>query len=81
MYKDACQKFYKALRNCNVKRMSLDEYAQRRHSLHIRKPRLNPELTHDERLALISQARNFSKLGLTYERNKFGKLTRVYYLR
>lgn len=81
MYEDACQKFYKALRNGNVKRMSLDEYAQRRHSLHIRKPRLNPELTQDERLAIISQARNFPKLGLTYERNKFGVITNVYYLR
>ena len=81
LYQNACQEFYKALRNGNVKRMSLGEYARRRHALHIRKPRKNPELTKDERLALISQARFFPKLGLTYEKNEFGEVARVYYIR
>ena len=45
------------------------------------KTSLKSELTHDERLAIISQARSFPKLGLTYERNKFGVITNVYYLR
>lgn len=81
LYSNACQDFYKTLRNGNVKRMSLEEYARLRHNLHIRKPHQNQELTKDERLALISQARFFPKLGLTYEKNKFGEINRVYYIR
>ena len=81
LYENACQNFYKTLRNGNVKRMSLEEYTRIRHELHIRKPRQNPELTKDERLALISQARFFPKLGLTYEKNKFGEVNRVYYIK
>lgn len=81
MYLDACKKFYETMKEAKASSMTLTRYGEIRHALHMRSPDNCSELSKAERWAIMSQADNFSDLGLYYLRNIFGKIERVYYVK
>lgn len=81
MYLDACKDFYHTMKEYQAESMTLTHYGELRHMAHLRSPSNCSELTSEERWAIMSQADHFSKLGLYYLRNMFGKIERVYYIK